>query len=564
MTDYYFYPYQGLTGGTAESLDSLDGSILKDGDAAFMVDPTTKKMTVFILDEDSAAAEDGVHVVAPDSNAGDKRWIRTEMEGVFVQASGNNAARRLFSSKIGETLSVVDFGADVTGANNAVTAFQDAIDATPDNNLQVINVPRGNYAGNMLGLNPGNRSIILMEQGGVLYANDAPGNVTRVFASKQNNLTQDLWFITNGLGLYQRPGNGNESLLLVRSDSNNNPETAATVQFQRIVSAASNNLSNPKALRVYSNITDNNSSPTEWCISAELDTYSNVGSTGTTGVSSTVRKYGQTNIFGIHINALDYNTYENRADATAVVAGEIDTNAISGGDDPTVNSGLGIRFGLIFQPRVTPTGTPTFNAWANNTAYGLYRQVVPVGTNLSAGWSGYYYECTGAGNSHATTEPTWPTTVGNTVADGSVTWTCRRGAEVGTAIWIKCVTVGANNQYGHYRYGIAIEDDIAGTNPTKMNTAIQIRTAGEYGIRMAAGYGHNTASISVEGASTYGVSLTGNFTMAALRVGSGQFVAFSSNATMKMCFNNTAGYLEFYSGNTRRGYIDMGGSDHAL
>jgi hypothetical protein len=38
--------------------------------------------------------------------------------------------------------------------------------------------------------------------------------------------------------------------------------------------------------------------------------------------------------------------------------------------------------------------------------------------------NGYYYECTTAGTTGAT-EPTWPTTAGNTVVDGSVTWTCR-------------------------------------------------------------------------------------------------------------------------------------------
>lgn len=37
--------------------------------------------------------------------------------------------------------------------------------------------------------------------------------------------------------------------------------------------------------------------------------------------------------------------------------------------------------------------------------------------------NGYRYKCTVAGTTGGT-EPTWPTTIGNTVADGSVTWTC--------------------------------------------------------------------------------------------------------------------------------------------
>jgi len=38
--------------------------------------------------------------------------------------------------------------------------------------------------------------------------------------------------------------------------------------------------------------------------------------------------------------------------------------------------------------------------------------------------NGYAYECTVAGTTGGS-EPTWPTTPGNTVVDGTVTWTCR-------------------------------------------------------------------------------------------------------------------------------------------
>ncbi|MCC7144242.1 MAG: hypothetical protein IT349_19275 [Candidatus Eisenbacteria bacterium] len=40
--------------------------------------------------------------------------------------------------------------------------------------------------------------------------------------------------------------------------------------------------------------------------------------------------------------------------------------------------------------------------------------------------NGLQYEVTAdAGSSHATTEPTWPTTIGETVVDQGITWTCR-------------------------------------------------------------------------------------------------------------------------------------------
>jgi len=57
--------------------------------------------------------------------------------------------------------------------------------------------------------------------------------------------------------------------------------------------------------------------------------------------------------------------------------------------------------------------------WAANTGYSLNNRVKPTSQN------GYYYICSTAGTSHATTEPTWPTKDGDTVTDGTVTWTCR-------------------------------------------------------------------------------------------------------------------------------------------
>jgi len=57
-------------------------------------------------------------------------------------------------------------------------------------------------------------------------------------------------------------------------------------------------------------------------------------------------------------------------------------------------------------------------AWQASTSYSLGAFVWPTSFN------GYKYECTVAGISHATTEPTWPTTLGQTVTDGTVTWTC--------------------------------------------------------------------------------------------------------------------------------------------
>ena len=58
--------------------------------------------------------------------------------------------------------------------------------------------------------------------------------------------------------------------------------------------------------------------------------------------------------------------------------------------------------------------------WTANTAYAANDYVQPSTPN-----NNFTYQCTVAGTSHATTEPTWPTTAGNTVSDGTVTWTAR-------------------------------------------------------------------------------------------------------------------------------------------
>jgi hypothetical protein len=57
-------------------------------------------------------------------------------------------------------------------------------------------------------------------------------------------------------------------------------------------------------------------------------------------------------------------------------------------------------------------------AWATGTAYTARNIRRPTVAN------GYGYTVCVAGTSHATTEPTWPTTPGATVVDGTVTWCC--------------------------------------------------------------------------------------------------------------------------------------------
>jgi hypothetical protein len=72
--------------------------------------------------------------------------------------------------------------------------------------------------------------------------------------------------------------------------------------------------------------------------------------------------------------------------------------------------------------RITVGYTP--RKWANSTAYTDSQQVVPTLLN------GFVYEAVVGGTSHASTEPTWPTTLGTTVTDGTVTWRAEHVATV--------------------------------------------------------------------------------------------------------------------------------------
>ena len=58
-------------------------------------------------------------------------------------------------------------------------------------------------------------------------------------------------------------------------------------------------------------------------------------------------------------------------------------------------------------------------AWQASNAYSLGDPVRPTAR------TGYVFECTTAGTSGGSEPGSWPTTPGNTQADGSVTWTCR-------------------------------------------------------------------------------------------------------------------------------------------
>ena len=73
MANKIYWSKTALIGGAAGALDSIDGASLVDGDFAHVT--VGGVLYVYKLDDDSAAAESSPDVIAPDANAGDKRWI---------------------------------------------------------------------------------------------------------------------------------------------------------------------------------------------------------------------------------------------------------------------------------------------------------------------------------------------------------------------------------------------------------------------------------------------------------------------------------------------------------
>jgi hypothetical protein len=63
-----------------------------------------------------------------------------------------------------------------------------------------------------------------------------------------------------------------------------------------------------------------------------------------------------------------------------------------------------------------PPGT---SAWVAGTTYGAKANVTPTATHAT----GYWYQ-TASGGIAAGSEPAWPSSVGQTIVDGGVTWTC--------------------------------------------------------------------------------------------------------------------------------------------
>jgi hypothetical protein len=73
LTNYHFTV---RCGGAAGAMDKVDGNDLLDGDRAYVIEAGV--FYVYWLDADSGATDNSATtktVIAPDTNAGTKRWL---------------------------------------------------------------------------------------------------------------------------------------------------------------------------------------------------------------------------------------------------------------------------------------------------------------------------------------------------------------------------------------------------------------------------------------------------------------------------------------------------------
>lgn len=167
--------------------------------------------------------------------------------------------------------------------------------------------------------------------------------------------------------------------------------------------------------------------------------------------------------------------------------------------------------------------------------------------------TGFVYVANAAGTT-GDTQPTWPTTPGATVVDGSITWTCR----------VKEFRGGVAYRVGGSRTKTNVNGDTSwnyGVHCLSADTASFYSSAvGKYGAQFTGIYSEH--GIDLSGMT---LSKSGSFANTAIRLKGGHALGFSGDVDIRQVFNAGNGYLEFYNGSTRRGYIDMAsGSDIKL
>lgn len=111
------------------------------------------------------------------------------------------------------------------------------------------------------------------------------------------------------------------------------------------------------------------------------------------------------------------------------------------------------------------------------------------------------------------------------------------------------------NGDGRFKTGIDLISD--------MDTGFKVGGTMTNGISFT---GRQNQGIAMGGTKAIGINLSGAVfdNNGAIRLGANQYIELEATGSMKMKYNATSGFIEFYNGGVRKGYIDMSGVDHAL
>lgn len=138
MSNKLYYSKTALTGGAAAALDYIDGSLLADGDMAFV--SVSGVLYVYRLNATSGAAESSPNIIAPDTNPGNKRWI---LQAAYASSSTAGLIKQVVETTYGtyaNTSTVIPYDDTIPQITEGAEAMTRAITPASVSNILLINV----------------------------------------------------------------------------------------------------------------------------------------------------------------------------------------------------------------------------------------------------------------------------------------------------------------------------------------------------------------------------------------------------------------------------------------